>query len=403
MAKFYTSTLQSSCNDSFTFGYRIADLVSACNLATDNIDPNSGLNSSNWVRYRGDHYVYYNETVTLPVNNDATLVNLTRTGRLVTPMDVYIYRLYSSELNSTANTTIQVYSPFQLKAAVTSTNVKANATTSYVGITFGISSPYEISFMTTYTQTGQGQYMPGIEGSPGPNDVIAYAVTGSGIALTNQLSVNQSDNVGLTPCTSYDENGFCWKTVNFMLLLQDPTLCSLGHTFTIDTIGVTCDSAHSGPDCPLSPDPNTQSSLQFTVNADNFCDGSRALVINDAITIKAYIPQRVQSRSDTTPLRSFTINDEAYLTLFIDTDVSLKVFAMTVLPANASGFVTKLSGGVYTAPAAASDYIYNVNNGVGLNGFHVATQTHSMKVTLNCEFVQDNSTPRNCLVAPGVY
>jgi hypothetical protein len=57
-------------------------------------------------------------------------------GRLVTPIDVYILRLYAAELNTT--TSINVFSPFQLKAAITATNVKANQTTATVDITFGV-------------------------------------------------------------------------------------------------------------------------------------------------------------------------------------------------------------------------------------------------------------------------
>jgi hypothetical protein len=53
----------------------------------------------------------------------------------VTPIDVYILRLAAAELNTT--TSINVVSPFQLKAAVTATNVKANQTTATVDITFG--------------------------------------------------------------------------------------------------------------------------------------------------------------------------------------------------------------------------------------------------------------------------
>lgn len=58
------------------------------------------------------------------------------TGRLVTPIDVYILRLYAAELNTT--TSIYVFSPFQLKAAITATNVKASQTTATVDITFGV-------------------------------------------------------------------------------------------------------------------------------------------------------------------------------------------------------------------------------------------------------------------------
>lgn len=405
LTKLQTVTAQNSCNDAFTFGYRVADLESECGLSTTNVDP-TNQSSLNWIRYRGDHYIYYNETVAVSLNGDQNTQNLTRIGRLVTPIDVFIERLYSSQLDTT--TSILVYSPYQLKAAITSTTVKANATTAYVSLTFGVSSPYEIDYMTTRTPTGGGGYTSGLQTSP--NNLKAYVVSASNNnnALAQQ-SVSQTDGVGLTPCAAqdYDANGFCWRTVAFILILDDG-VCSLANTLTIDTIAIKCNAQYSGADCPLNPNPNTDSALQFTINADNFCNGQRALVINDVIGIKAFIPQRARSRTDTSPLRSFRINELAYLTLFIDTENSLQVFDMQLLSAADGGFQTKLNGGTYTTPDAAdgaNGYIELANGKANDDGFNVPTQTYSLTVTLGCAFVQDGTLgqqSRNCLVNPGM-
>jgi hypothetical protein len=73
-------------------------------------------------------------------------------GRLVTPIDVYIQRLGSAEL--TSQTSINILSPFQLKAAITATVVKANYTTTTVDLTFGVSQPYQIMYLANQYTTG---------------------------------------------------------------------------------------------------------------------------------------------------------------------------------------------------------------------------------------------------------
>ena len=67
-------------------------------------------------------------------------VLLTRTGRLVTPIDLYINRTASAEL--TTQTSITASSPFELQAAITATTVKRSATTDTMTVTFGIKAPY---------------------------------------------------------------------------------------------------------------------------------------------------------------------------------------------------------------------------------------------------------------------
>lgn len=98
-------------------------------------------------------------------------------------------------------------------------------------------------------------------------------------------------------------------------------------------------------------------------------------------------------------MRAYVLNENAWLTLFIDADKSLKVYRMTAID-----FQTKLVNGVYTSPPDAASYISAVNsNDVGWNGyqqgFDVYTQSHTMAVTLDCNFVVDGNN--NCLVAPG--
>jgi hypothetical protein len=95
-------------------------------------------------------------------------------------------------------------------------------------------------------------------------------------------------------------------------------------------------------------------SAYFTVRAADYCDGQRALVIDgmpcayptsrgwpctDAllahhttphrtagvIFIKAFVTQRALSRTALQQTRGFLVGEYTYMTLFIDTDRSLKV------------------------------------------------------------------------------
>jgi hypothetical protein len=122
---------------------------------------------------------------------------------MVTPIDVYIERLAAAELNTT--TSINVLSPFQLKAAVTATNVKANQTTATVDITFGISNPYEIKYISNEYPGDGGITVPGVKWvSNGVPDIAgAYVVDANGNVVTGS-QVNQSSNAGLAPCAAND-------------------------------------------------------------------------------------------------------------------------------------------------------------------------------------------------------
>ena len=212
----------------------------------------------------------------------------------------------------------------------------------------------------------------------------------------------------LDPCQAgeYDGNGFCWRSITVMIVTDGA--CTLDHTFTWSTITVDCAEAYSGSDCPLFA-PDTSSSASFTVLAADYCDGQRALVINGAIVIQAYVPQRTLNRNDhTSVMRAYVVDQYAWLTLFIDAAQSLKVYAMHVLDdGTGTGFQTKIAGGSYTTPPDAGQYIQNVNDqlsngGPGndvTQGFDVDTQTHAMWVQLQCNFVVDGSG--DCLVNPG--
>jgi hypothetical protein len=195
------------------------------------------------------------------------------------------------------------------------------------------------------------------------------------------------------------QNGFCWRTVRVLIITD--TACTLDHTFTFNTIAVGCNAQYSGNDCPLAGGTDTTSQASFTVRAADYCDGQRALVINGAIFIKAYVPQRTLSRTDATPLRSYTINQQAWLTLFIDAERSLKIFGFTPI-----AFESKIGqNSAYTNPKLASQYITASSSATpgwdGVpQGFDVATQTHAMAVTLDCDFVMDASGTQ-CLLAPG--
>jgi hypothetical protein len=81
------------------------------------------------VRYRGDLNIYYRETVTVVNINGNNSQALTRTGRLVTPIDVYIQRLYAAELAATTSIVVREQkidpgdSP-DIQAAITATLVR---------------------------------------------------------------------------------------------------------------------------------------------------------------------------------------------------------------------------------------------------------------------------------------
>lgn len=365
------------------------------------MDYNNGdpIPSNDFVRYRGDHHIYYTETITVTFTTGAK-TNLTRTGRLTTPIDVYIQRLYSANTTLNVSTSLTLYSPFDLKAAVTATTVKANSTTALVSITFGISNPYEILCISNRQNAGSaGTYTAGL--SAIPNDISAFPLDSSNNTILEE-QVCEDANAGLSTCSSYDKSNMCWKTVNFLILTNG--VCSLSHTFLIDQITIGCAPQYTGADCPLQT-PDTSSAMQFTVKADKFCDGQRAMVINDAVVIKSYVPQNIRSRTNDTPLPFARIGQSIYLTLFIDTLKSLRVFSMTVLPVAAGGFQTKIGSGSYGIPDIASQYISNANYNLNGDGFDIATQTHSMSVNLGCDFVQDGAygdVTRNCLVVPSI-
>lgn len=157
---FQVMTNPSSCDDTYVFSYRVADLVSLCGL-NKAIDAD-GANDT--VRYRGDLIINYLEWAPLGTNNEV----LKRTGRLVTPIDVYIERKYDAELDVKSNTTIFVYSPFEIQAAIVATKVKANSTTTYMDIAIAINSPYAI------VQIDGGNSLPHKSDSAGVPD-IAWA------------------------------------------------------------------------------------------------------------------------------------------------------------------------------------------------------------------------------------
>lgn len=154
---FALNTKPSDCNDTWTFSWRVADLEPLCGLEKV-IDPPGRPNT---VRYRGDLIVYYYEWAEMIINQQQ---RLRRTGRLVTPVDVFIDRLGVAELNTT-NATIFVYSTFEVKAAITATNVKANSTTSYIDITIGVPAPYAV------IQIAGGNPLPSQSNNASINDV----------------------------------------------------------------------------------------------------------------------------------------------------------------------------------------------------------------------------------------
>lgn len=412
------ATAQGSCNDTFTFSYLVAELRTVCGLTKTNqmISENGtiteGSANSSWVRYRGDLVISYRENVTLPAlsitgkQQQARVAE--RHGRLVTPIDVYILREYAAELTTASGPSASIFvnSPFQLKAAISATAVKPNATTANVKITFGINGPYEISSLSNQYKSDQGVLTTGIPftSNNGAHDITgAYVLDFTGKPILD-ASINSTVYPELlTPCSTshYDLNGFCWRDITVMIVVD--STCMLDHTFALQHITVSCNARYLASDCPLRA-PDTTSRAEFTVKTADFCDGQRAHVINGAIVVKAYVPQLTLSRTDpaSSTVRSYAVDQSAWLTLFLDTDKSLQVYAMEVI-----GFQTKLANGIYTTPPDARLYMAGVNEGwlagpdgsFVAQGFDVATQTHAMWVQLDCNFVVDSSG--KCILSPG--
>lgn len=407
LLKFSVDTNSTDCNDAWSYGYRVADLVSVCGLSINKTDPNQDMNDS-WVRYRGDFDIYFNESVVVGLNNETQNMTLTRTSRLVTPIDVFIVRQYQTELNrlNTA-TSIQIYSDFQIKGAVTNTNIKANATTATVDITFLVSSPYQVVFInnTVYDSSGRDTGAAGVTwvDNTDPSLTAAYMVDATGNIITTPV-VDISSNAGLLNCANenYDSTtGFCSRTIRVLIIVG--AACSLNTTFTFEVIGVGCNEQHVGSDCPLGYTVDTTTSASFSVVAADFCDGQRALVINDAVVIQSYVPQRDLDRTNDTALRSFSLNDYGWLVLFLDQAKSLKVYGLTGIV-----FETKLSGSPsadYKSPGKAAIYLNDANqNQAVLNsisqGFDITTQTYAMYVQMDKCFVSDPDGT-NCQITPG--
>jgi hypothetical protein len=126
----------------------------------------------------------------------------------VTPIDVYNLRLYAAELNTT--TSINVFLPFQLKAAITATNVKANQTTATVDITFGISNPYDIKYISNDYPGDGGVTIPGVPwvSNNVPDIAAAYVLDVNGTVVPT-ATVTQSSNAGLRPCLANDFDSVC--------------------------------------------------------------------------------------------------------------------------------------------------------------------------------------------------
>lgn len=243
---FYMPTNQSECSDRFFFGYLVSNLVSECGLQIDYRmydGTREGAANNSWVRYRGDLNIYYEERTNVSLNNGANTKVLTRTGRLVTPVDVYILRLYTAELN--VNTSILVSQQnidtkdmFEIQAAITATTVKQNQTTATLEITIGVNSPYQI----TYIDTSTPNLIPGEPALPqllwapnGDAPDIGYAC----VLDDNDncvSSVDLTNNAGLSNCTSYNTtavNGtnYCWRKLRVMIVTDQ--VCSSDHNMHV--------------------------------------------------------------------------------------------------------------------------------------------------------------------------
>ena len=199
---------------------------------------------------------------------------------------------------------------------------------------------------------------------------------------------------GLGNCAAADygatgSKGLCQRTIQLQLVHGDA--CSLSHTITVSDVGVYCSLQYPKADCPLGPDPgknmDSTSSLQFTVSADKFCSGDRAMVINNAVTIHNWVTQKALNRSavDATD-RAVQLGDTVYFLLSIDTAKSLAVYAVRPV-----AFQTKLGvGGTYTQPQQARLRLAEKYDDSGnALGFDYDTQTHAMRARIDPMFVQD--------------
>lgn len=213
-------------------------------------------------------------------------------------------------------------------------------------------------------------------------------------------AVDWTTDSGLSNCNPADyKGGVCSKSVT--LQLTHGAACSLDHDIIITGIGVYCATQYAGPDCPLGADykadTDSTSTLRFTIRANRFCSGQRAMVINDAITIKSWNLSRDLTREETnTTRRAFAMGDMAYFILYLDRAKSLEVKEFEVI-----AFQTKLSSmGAFVQPSQAYTRILETEDEENnLLGFDIATQTHLMRMQLDSYFVQD--TDGNPLLAVG--
>ena len=142
---------------------------------------------------------------------------------------------------------------------------------------------------------------------------------------------SQTSNSGLAPCTQADYDpvsGYCWRIVT--ILITNGAACSLDHTIRIPVISIYCAAAYPSADCPLGPasaGADNSTGVSVTIRADNFCAGDRALVINGAIVIQSYVPQRQLTRAnDKNVVRAYSYGETVYLLLTINQTASLKVW-----------------------------------------------------------------------------
>lgn len=137
---------------------------------------------------------------------------------------------------------------------------------------------------------------------------------------------------------------------------------------------------------------DSSSRIDVTINAENFCDGQRAMVINGVIFIQSYTTYKTFTRNpNTKPQNTYFWNDDVYYMLAFDTVKSLKVFNMNII-----AFRTRLgTQGAYlvqpsfatavSIPEATSKGIYRGQT----MGFDVQTQTHVMRMQLNSNLVEN--------------
>jgi hypothetical protein len=216
--------------------------------------------------------------------------------------------------------------------------------------------------------------------------------------------IDWTTDSGLSDCTAADygpaQGNVCKRSIMFQLTHGEA--CSLDHSISISRIGIYCATMFGPEDCPMGPsiaNMDRSSSLHFSVAADRFCSGQRALRINDAITILNYTMSRRYNRSDVhSPLRTFQMNDMIYFLLSIDTAKSLRVHSTQVL-----AFSTKFSSmGIYLQPGEAAARMLETFDEEGHPlGWDMATQTHAMRMQLNQYFVQNAAGDPLLLLSPG--